>query len=203
MRRYVAALCAVAAAGLLPVCHHDKRFIDACGEPVYGGSASDEAWYTIVDAEARVQLGHASAAQIIAPTEGQAIPASGSAPRVTWTSALASRLLAPGDVRLAEVPRRSFGEVLARLLMSRAEAHLPPVTGDVHYLQISIPGRTCEYRVFTTELDWQVDAAAWAAMKAAGGQAITIQVTSAYLVENRLREGPYRPSQRRTFRVTP
>ncbi|WP_410477905.1 hypothetical protein [Myxococcus sp. MxC21-1] len=50
-------------------------------------------------------------------------------------------------------------------------------------------------------MEWQLDAATWDTLRAAPGQDLRVQVTSAYLVQNRLREGPYRLESPRTIRV--
>jgi hypothetical protein len=80
-----------------------------------------------------------------------------------------------------------------------AEAHLPPYTGDIYLVQVTVPGRECPVQVLTSELSWQIDEASWAIMAGAGGQALSVQITSAYLQENRLKEGPYRMATPRTF----
>jgi hypothetical protein len=45
-------------------------------------------------------------------------------------------------------------------------------------------------QVLTSEPWWQLDANSWAEMGKAGGE-LSVQVTSAYLVQNRVTEGPY------------
>jgi hypothetical protein len=142
---------------------------DPCGEPGYGGVASDEAWRTMVDGEARTRVGDPEAVTITAPAEGEVVA---SAPRITWTSPL-------------------------------RKPHLPPVTSDIYLLGIAVPGRACPVEMLTTEPHWQLDAAQWAALRAAAGQTVSLQVTSAYLKENRITEGPFRPEAPRTFVVAP
>lgn len=62
------------------------------------------------------------------------------------------------------------------------------------------PGETCPVGLVTTELQWQLDAGAWARLKAAAGQTLTVTVMSAYLTENRITERPFM-STPRAFRV--
>jgi len=59
----------------------------------------------------------------------------------------------------------------------------------------------CEVRILTTQTQYIVSDTAWTALKAATG-AIQLSITSAYVRENRITEGPYKPSSARTFSVT-
>lgn len=180
---------------VLLACHEPPP--DAC-EPVYGGSASDEAWRTMFDGESRAEVDPVQSPMISTPTEGQAYAAADPAPRLTWTSTLA---LAP--TRRGGAPTRWARAVdwLAGVVERRAEAHLPPITGAVYFIHFDIAGRACPYNVLTTETSWQVDADAWAAMKAASAQPISVRMTGAYLTENRISEGPFRLAAPRTFTV--
>jgi hypothetical protein len=173
-----------------------------CGEPLYGGSASDEAWRTMVDAQSR-PTDASRAVTLMSPTEGETFTASAAPPRFSWTSPLRASLEQSTQSRYAQAhPRPSRGVLswVAELLVPTAEAHLPPYTGDIYFLEISVPGRECPLQVLTSELAWQVDAESWTAMGEAAGQDLRLQVTSAYLQDNRLKEGPYRLETPRTFR---
>jgi hypothetical protein len=178
---------------------------DPCGQPIYGGDATDEAWRTMVDGEDRAQVGDPNAPAFTLPTEGQVFASSAAAPRFTWTSPIALGPKPPSSTRFASVhrSRRSWLDAISDLLIPKAYAHLPPVTGDIYYLQIDVPGRECPYRVLTTNLDWQIDDQAWSLFRGAAGQTITVRMLSAYLTENRITEGPYAPAAPRTFSVSP
>jgi hypothetical protein len=175
---------------------------ETCGEPLYAGAASDEAWRTMVDAEDDVSSGDPLAAVIEVPAEGQTFDAAAPPPRLSWTSSLAAgpRRHRPIRATRAGVAPSPWPRV-ARFLIASAQAHLPPITGDIHALDIRVPGRNCPIAVLTTDLFWQVDESSWAAMRDAGGT-LSMTLTSAYLTENRVSEGPYRTSAR-TFSIAP
>ncbi len=168
----------------MPICSVMKRLLfvmalvgcsgsdDPCGEPAYGGDATDEAWRTMVDGEARVMTGHAEAPTIVEPTGGQTISAGAGPMLISWTSPI------------AKVP------------------HLPPVTSDVYLVHITVPGRECPIALLTTEEEWRLDASSWDLMRSAGGN-LSIEITAAYLAENRITEGPYRPAAPTTFTIGP
>lgn len=170
-----------------------------CGEPHYGGNATDEAWRTMVDGERRVIADEAKASTVLQPTEGQEYPASGAAPTLRWSSPLAASV-APLR-RSAPVPGWRFR--LSDLLIGEAWAHGAPVTGPIHLIKITAPGAKCPVQAITTQLEWRIPDGAWETLKASGGQALTLEITSAYLQENRISEGPFRAGQPRTFRIAP
>ena len=174
-----------------------------CGEPLYAGKASDEAWRAMVDAKLR-PADSSRAVTLLAPTEGELYPASATPPRWEWTSPLRASLVRPGQGALAATPprsSRSFSSWLGELLLPSAHAHLPPYTGDLYWVEVSVPGGTCPVaQVLTTELSWQLDANTWAELGKHAGEALSVQVTSAYLQDNRVTEGPYRLATPRTFR---
>ena len=53
----------------------------------------------------------------------------------------------------------------------------------------------------TTELEWQLNADEWTAVKAAAPETVTVNVISAYLIENRITEGPFSPTTPLSLRV--
>ncbi|MFO0749733.1 MAG: hypothetical protein U1F43_29295 [Myxococcota bacterium] len=140
-----------------------------CPEPAYGGKASDEAWRAILDALPTAEVGSPHAVTLTSPTEGAVLSADGGPPTFAWTSPIALDIAPSG-----RVPR-----------------HLPPITDDIYYVQIGVAGEDCAIEALTTELGWTPDAAAWAKLQAAAGKALTLTVTSAYLQENVVAEGPY------------
>ncbi|MBX5482483.1 MAG: hypothetical protein IRZ16_11705 [Myxococcaceae bacterium] len=180
---------------------------DTCGEPIYGPGSTDEAWLTMVDGEKSVKVDDDNAATITQPTEGAQIPADGPAPLIQWTSPLSAAREHPvlDGARYAVAPRKartpSVGEWILEAILPTAHAHLPPITGPIHVLEISVTGEDCPVRVLTTKDEWQVGSETWALLKAHRGETIRLTVTSAYLTENRITEGPYRASTPRTFTV--
>ncbi|NVJ18042.1 MULTISPECIES: hypothetical protein [unclassified Myxococcus] len=173
----------------------DAPPVEACGEPLYSGDATDEAWRTFVDAQGR-PTDSSMAVTLESPLPGQTYAMDAAPPTWRWTSPLASRLP-------SHAPRtpRSMLAWLGNLLLPSAQAHLPPVTGDFYWVQVTVPGRRCPVELLTSDMAWQLDAATWDALRAASGQDLRVQVTSAYLVQNRLREGPYRLESPRTIRM--
>jgi hypothetical protein len=190
---------------LAPGCDNDDPK-SACGEPLYGGDATDEAWRSLVDAKER-PVDSSQAVTLEAPAQGQTYSSTDAPPTWRWTSPLASRLpgLEPtGAPSTPSRPRDENRSLLARLghlLLPSAEAHLPPFTGDIYWVQVTVPGRACPVELLTSRLEWPLDAATWDTLRGAVDQDLSVQVTSAYLAQNRLREGPYRLEAPRTLRV--
>lgn len=188
--------------------HDEEPIVDACGEPAYGGDTSDEAWMAVVDAYDRAEIGTADAVTITSPAPATVVPATGPAPSFAWTSPLAAAPILPRALALAPISGASEGswwldalDALGGFFVGRAHAHLPPVTGDVYYVELRISGRECAVRAFTTEQSWTPDAQDWATLKANVGVPIELVITSAYLSENRVTEGPFRPATALTFEV--
>lgn len=175
---------------------------EPCAEPTYAGDASDEAWRTMVDGEDAVTVGDEHAPTITSPAEGATVSAGDVSLLVSWDSPIA-RGPAPrrSAVRVAAAPAWLDG--LSALVEGTAWAHLPPVTGDVYWVRITVPGQACAIEAVTTELSWQVDGAAWESLQGAAGETASIDVMSAYLTENRITEGPYRPAAPRTVTIGP
>jgi len=189
-------------------CDDHGTTTDPCGEPEYGGAATDEAFTSIVDGEKRVSADDTKSVAITVPTQSQVFQRS-APPLLRWmpgsVSSSMSRLHVPASRRFAtRVPTREKSPFawVARLFESEAWAHEPPITGPLFYLHFTVPGRACEVRVLTTMTSYQVSTAAFDAFKAATGP-ITLSITSAYVRENRITEGPYKPTAARTFTVAP
>ena len=201
-QRITASICASLLLLLGSACGKDEE--SQCGPPLYGGSATDEAWMTMVDAQKK-GADASKAVTVMAPAEGEVHPANTPPPRISWTSPLRASLErhTPGRLALAS-PRPSRGPLawLGELLVPTAHAHLPPFTGDIYLVQVTVAGRECPVQVLTSELSWQIDEDSWAIMAGAKDQALSIQITSAYLQDNRLKEGPYQLAQPRTFQRT-
>ncbi|HYO66692.1 MAG TPA: hypothetical protein VEU33_11465 [Archangium sp.] len=174
-----------------------------CGEPLYAGRSTDEAWRALVDVKQR-PVDASRAVNLLSPSAGEVYPADATPPTWEWTSPLRASLWRPGQGMLAleaaPRPSRSFGAWLGALLLPTAHAHLPPYTGDLYWVEISAGGECPVAQVLTSELSWQLDATTWAELGKHAGKDLTVQVMSAYLVQNRVTEGPYRLAEPRTFR---
>jgi hypothetical protein len=161
---------------------------------------------SMVDGETRVTSSDTKAPSFTTPTEGQTFPSTGTAPLVQWTAgsvgsgATTGLFLFDESCPTRTARRRPLWKRLTDLLVSDAWAHLPPVTGAVYYVRFVITGRACEVRLLTTETSWQLTPAAWEAFKASpAGSSIRIKMSAAYLRDNRITEGPFKPSTERTF----
>jgi hypothetical protein len=158
----------------------------------------------MVDAQKK-PMDASRAVTLVSPEPGQTYAADATPPRWSWTSPLRASLVRPatqGQLALAHPRARpSVFAWLGELLIPTAQAHLPPYTGDLYWVQVTVPGRQCPVEVLTSELEWQLDAASWEALGAARGQDLSIQVTSAYLKSNQVTEGPFRLDAPRTFRL--
>lgn len=168
---------------------------------VYGGDASDEAlervWPKIATAESSATL----SARISAPANGAALPA-GSSPTFSWS--LVSGAYVPGIRQPSPASEAPGSKALAFSFGSAiAEAHLPPVTGEVYLLEfITGAGEANPLRVFTTDTSWTADPDSWNRLKAAGGS-ITLKIYNAYLNQNIVEEGPYASPEPVAFTVSP
>ncbi|PTL83281.1 hypothetical protein [Vitiosangium sp. GDMCC 1.1324] len=177
---------------------------EECAEPLYAGKATDEAWHAMVDVKSK-PIDSSRAVNLLSPTSGEVYPADATPPAWEWTSPLRASLMRPqqGALALEAAPRpsRSLTAWLGDLFIPTAHAHLPPYTGDLYWVEVSTPGSTCPVvQVLTSELSWQLDANTWAELGKNAGKDLTVQVMSAYLVQNRVTEGPYRLDPPRTFR---
>ncbi|MCP3105310.1 hypothetical protein LZ198_41225 [Myxococcus sp. K15C18031901] len=195
----------VALLALTPACGDDDVDAPACGEPLYGGDATDEAWRALVDAKGR-PVDSSQAVTLSLPTSDTTYATNDAPPRWTWTSPLASALPRPSPASPARAPGAlDVGRtLLARLggfVLPSAHAHLPPFTGDIYHVQVLVPGRECPVEMLTSNLEWQLDAATWDLLKAHPAQDLGIQVVSAYLLQNRITEGPYQLATPVTFRI--
>lgn len=161
-------------------------------EPSYAGEASDEAWYVMVDAYELAAAGHSDASTPLVPADGEAL--SGPNPVVfSWTSPLA--LGCPIDCFREGHPLWPLRTAERAVSFAPpARAHLPPVTGDIHYVEVFVPGRECPIRHLTTLEEWRPLPSEWGEMRGRG--LLELVITSAYLEKNRIAEGPYRSTRR-------
>lgn len=185
MRAAVVTAVAVSLAGLVGCPAADPC---AAEEPAYGGLGNDEVWLTLKDAKASAT--HAGDfPTVTAPAADARLPAA-SAPTVAWESPLKLALGAPPQP-LQRV-RRSLLDDVSELVIPGAHAHEVPVSSDAYLAEIFVPGRGCPVSIVTTELSHVLDADSWAVLVDAAGQALTLQLTSAYLANGRVGEGPFR-----------
>jgi hypothetical protein len=194
----------IASFAALSVVHCGSEGSSGDGEVIYQGAATDEAYAVLVDAEPRVMIDAAKAANVTVPVEGQGYSPTEAAPPFRWTSALSAALERPAPARRAqaharaELPRMTLGDLV--LPGERAAlAHLPPITGTVHLLRFTIPGES-SLLVLTTQTSYTPDDASWRHLKGADGR-VQLVITSAYLRNNIIEEGPYRAATPRSFGV--
>lgn len=166
-----------------------------CGDPLYLGDATDEVWFTMVDGDDDAIADSPNAPVLTDPAAGGPLSASGEGLRVAWTSPIAVQWKTPHGVR-----QSGEGGGWLSLFEGTAWAHLPPVTGDVYWVRLTVPGRACAIEAITTDLEWSLDAGSWDAVRS--GSSVQIDLTSAYLNENRIHEGPYRAAPR-TVPISP
>lgn len=167
---------------------------------IYQGTATDEAYVSFVDAEARITVNDAKAPSVTMPTEGQMYQPGDAPPPFRWTEGLSASL-----ERVPLPARRGAARpaTLMDLLLPgerAAFAHLPPVTGKVYLARFSIPGRSTQLLVLTTNTDYTPDAAAWDSIKGASGP-ISLEIVAAYLRDNRIEEGPFKAAATRSFSI--
>ncbi len=201
--RHLSTACVAALALATSACEPDSA---DCGEPIYAGRSTDEAWRALVDVKQQ-PLDSSRAVELLSPTENQQYLPDDNPPLWEWNSPLRASLQRTGQgmlaLQAAPRPSRSFTAWLGELLVPTAHAHLPPYTGDIYWLEISAGGKCPVAQVLTSELSWQMDGTTWAELGKHAGKDLTVQVMSAYLVQNRVTEGPFRLAEPRTFRRSP
>jgi len=153
-----------------------------------GPVASDEALERVWDRRCRAER-IAGAAAITSPAQGSTV--SRAEFSLAWEQTIAAapaRSPAPAAKGPA-LPRLSFG-------IREAAAHLPPVTGWVYLVEVRQVDRPSIW-VFTTRHEWRPDPVARAGL---GTGPVTVQITSAYLRNNVVEEGPWL-GEERSFEV--
>ncbi|WP_373048676.1 hypothetical protein [Vulgatibacter sp.] len=157
---------------------------------VYDGDASDEAIERVWDKRCTAEA-VAGAATLSEPAAGAVVGSSVPA-TLRWEQAIAAlpggatRLQAPAGV----MPQLAFGLPLAW-------AHLPPVTGWVYLVEMKLADGSSLW-LFTTERSWQPDPIAW--RRLVGSGEVSVEITSTYLNQNVIEEGPWL-GERRTFSI--
>lgn len=153
---------------------------------IYEGLATDEALIVMLAAQA--QTDPAQSAVIDTPAADMVLP-SAKTPTFSWhvgEVARAPRLnVNPNDSRWASA-------LHSLLEVREAHAHGAPINGRAYFLVFSTPGAPKFHRVFTTELTYTPDAAAWAKLVSAKGP-ITLTILNAVFESNRVAQdgGPF------------
>ena len=165
-------------------------------QPSYAGDASDEAWRVMIDARATAIDG-GDASTITVPAEGAELSQSDDAPSLSWDAPLQTAALMPSSSSSPpsfligrRAPRPGLFDALSQIVFPRAHAHLPPITSDLHFLEIDVPGRACPVSGLTTGESFVFGADDWAELTAEPGER-TMRMMSAFLTDNRITEGPF------------
>jgi hypothetical protein len=176
-----------------------------CEEPTIEGDATDEAWRTMIDAQDNVMRAHAKSPVLSEPA-ADAVLSLDSAPTFSWSETLAQ--LAPQRTlphrRETSTPVDSVRAVLTSitaLVIPSAHAHEPPVTGIVYLAEITAPNGDCLASLVTTSTTWTPNDVLWTSMKKSEGEPFSLDVSTAYLTENRVTEGPFGIEEPRSFFV--
>jgi|CXWL01.1.fsa_nt_gi hypothetical protein len=174
-----------------------------CPQPFYDGEATDEVWAVLADAKGRANLDDAKAAQIKTPMRGATVSVAGAKPAFGWTSSLsAQRENAPVGFG-ARSAHAGVGAGLASWLTQTVWGHQAPITGTVHWLRFNADKSCPLAEVVTTLNSWTPNDTAWAQFKTASGQSPTIEAISAYVTDNRITEGPFKPTIAVSFTLAP
>lgn len=182
-------------------------FAAACGpkcpEPIYDGEGTDEVWAVLADARGRANLDDDKAAQIKSPLRGDTVSVSGAKPTFSWTSSLsAQREKAPAGF-WSGTAHAGLGSSWVSRLTQTILGHEAPITDTVHWLRFNT-GNSCPVaEVVTTLNSWKPNEAAWETFKASSGKTVTVEAISAYVTENRITEGPFKPTNAVTFVLGP
>ena len=174
---------------------------ETCAEPLYAGKSTDEAWHALVDVRNK-PVDSSGAVYLASPTEGQEYTVGSPPPTWAWSVTVSSRPRGLPGVA-PERKARGFTQTLGEWLLPSAQAHLPPYTGEIYWVEVFAPKGTCPVaQVLTSELTWTPDADTWRALGQRAEKTFTVQVTRAYLLQNRVTEGPYWLDPPHTIRWT-
>ena len=163
MSRTPPAILAAFAAAFLLHCSADEGSpgTSSCDEAVPAGvvypdehRASDEALERVW--EARCRASRAKGWVLAAPEDGAAVPAA-----------------APVEIRW-EAATSTTSFLGLRFGVERALAHVPPITGDVHLIELAPAGGGAPLYVFTADTSWTPGDAEWSRLVAMKEIAVTI-----------------------------
>ncbi len=166
---------------------------DPCDDPLYDGGTQDEAFRAVVDAEKHLEVGSPRAPTVTSPTADQAFTAPAA---FTWTSPLRVE----GFRTRPSPPRRGWFDRALSLVISEAQAHGEPYTGDLYDVTVRSEGGKCLARVITGNLAFTPPDELWARF-AAEGAPLELSIASAYLRDDRVTEGPFAPAAPVRFTV--
>lgn len=167
-------------------------------ETVVEGAATDEVVRAFADLR-EFAVDDPAGPKLSVPAEDQTFDKDGEAPTFSWSDELAvvTPLLPRRAPELPPPPRTpGWLESIGGLVIGTAHAHLPPVTGGMYLVEVpfgAAAADACPARTLTSELSLTVDEATWSQMRAT--PKLTLTLTSAYLVEGRVTEGPYRSTR--------
>jgi len=162
---------------------------DPCAEPSYAGAATDEVWRVMLDARATATS--AGDVAVFEAPVADAVVAAGTPPTFSWSSPLKLASNTTHHPSPAWTPRpRGIVDDLFALVIPAARAHLPPITSDLYFLEVDVPGQSCPVAGLTTELSFTFPSEAWSTI-AAGGGPRTARLLSAFVTQNRVTEGAF------------
>lgn len=163
--------------------------------------ASDEALERLWDKLCLADTSAALAPSIIFPGDGAVLSADEPF-EIAWESGIAS--VVPAPVPAGTSQGRSLPSFGISLGLSVAHAHLPPVTGVVHLIELRPSSGESLWAFVKREREdrkaWTPDAAFWEKIKALEGP-IELYVSSAHLRENVVDEGPYTSARAVVVRI--
>lgn len=151
---------------------------DDLSDVIYEGGATDEALVVMLG---RATVGtEADGPGFSAPIEGATTPASPPL-EFEWSAMVARR--SPGG-REESFLERAFSFLLGE---GEAFAHGAPISGRAYFVVFQTPDDPKLLRVFTTNLSYTPDAAAWEKLVSAGQ--FTARIGTAIFDENKIAEG--------------
>jgi hypothetical protein len=174
---------------------------------IYEGGANDEALVALL---AKAPVASASQGTVFdTPAASELLAATAPATFAWHVGGATAALEAPSEPHspagLSPAPPRSVRESLVDLVgpPRAANAHGPPVNGRAYFLVLSDAKEHAVVRVFTTNLSYTPDAAAWQKLQSAAGP-LTAGITSAVFENSRVAQdgGPY-VGQPVTFSLAP
>jgi len=160
----------------------------------FTGCGSDENWRTFDDQEPTAMVSDAMSPVFTSPSSGATLTAK---PVFAWNQDPNTVGAKDGDVPYMDgvggctmcCPEFNIGAL--------STLHLPPISGDVYDLQLTVDGKVV-YRVITTLQEWTPPDATWTAWK---GKTVSLQIWRMTVLRNDPKQGPYTPSTKLTFTV--
>ena len=160
----------------------------------YTGCGSDANWRAFDDQEPSSTVADATGPNVIMPAAGTTVPASPQ-PKFAWQQDPNDPGQPDGDVPYMGpgctdcCPQFNTGALTT--------LHLPPISGDVYDLQLTVDGKVA-WRVVTTLQEWGPSDTLWASWK---GKTVSLQIWRMSVLRNDLKQGPYVATQPFVFTV--